>query len=639
MKLSTKRKSMLLAVVVIVIVVGVLTYRALANRDQIEYRTAKVERGMIISSISASGQIASNNIPVTTQATGIVKKIYVKEGDIVKAGDKLLTIELDKNGQVAKAKAWASYLSAKSALESAKQSNLVAKRDIKSAEIDLLNAQQSKLSLQRELTLAKSALVAAQDAWDAVKDRPITDAERKQKELALQAAQHAYDLAQMKYDNADASISLDVEQTKLMLKKELESAKAAREAAQDAYYRALESTSTTEAERRQKELSLQAAQYALELAQMKYDNADKDTTATAQQTKLSLQRELELAKAALIAAQDAWDAVKNKPASDADRKQKELALQAAQNALDLAQSKYDSADASIERANLSVSIAKQGAKSDNSAVEKAKADVDAAWLAYQATLPTVIAPVSGRVADLNLVVGMVISGASSSGGGSSGGSSAQGGNGSSSLSGGNESGSGGQKVATIISDNRPIAKFNVSEVDIIKVRTGQKATITLDALPGKTYTGKVVGIDRTGTVSSGVTTYLVTIQFDSDSDEVQPNMAANASIITETKDNVLLIPSNASRSVGNQTTVTVLKNGQPQQVPVTLGLYSDSQVEVVSGLSEGDEVVIETLSSSSQQSASSSSPFSGGGFGGMRPGGGMFPGGSVGGGMRSSDRH
>lgn len=626
MRLSIKKKSMLIAIVGALVIVSLLTYRALGKKEQTSYQTAKVERGMIISSISASGQVGSSNIAVTTQATGIIDKIYVKEGDMVEAGDKLLTIKLDREGQISKTKAWASYLSAKSALEAAKKNDLAAQRDMKSAEIDLSNAEQSKLALQREITLANSSLLAAQDAWDAVKDRPVTDAERKQKELALQAAQYAADLAQSKYDNVDASNSSNAEQTKLLLKKELESAKAAQEAAQAAYYAALESTATTSVELRQKELSLQAAKYAVELAQIKYDNADINNATSSEQTKLSLKRELESAKAALVAAQDAWDAVKNKPVSDADRRQKELGLQAAQGAVDLAQRKYDSADASIERASLGVSIAKQNAKSDNTAIAKAQADVDAAWLSYQATLPTVTALVSGRIADMNLVVGMVVSGSSSSASGSS-----QAGSGASSQTSGGGSSSGGQKIATIVSDNKPTATFNISEVDVVKVKSGQKATISLDALPGKTFTGKVIGIDRTGTVSSGVTTYPVIIQFDVHADEVHPNMAASANIITETKDDVLLIPSNAARTQGAQTLVTILQNGEPQQIPVTLGLYSDSQAEVISGLSEGDEIVTETLSSGNQQSTASSagsrSPFASGGFpgggmGGMRPSGG-----------------
>ncbi len=471
-----KRRAIVITVIP-VLIVGALVYRALGSNSKPTYNTAKVERGMIVASVSASGQITpTNNVGVTTQATGIVKKIYVKEGDTVKAGDKLFEIDLDQNGQLAKAKAWAAYLSAKSELDAAQQNKISSNKSIKQANIDLTTAQQNKLSLQQAL---------------------------------------------------------------------------------------------------------------------------------------------EQAQADLAGAQNAFNAVQNNPPDDLDRQQKALALQAAQDAVTLAQQKYNSADAAIDNAELGVTMANQAYSGTGDAIEKAQADVNSAWLSYQATLPTVVAPVDGKVGNLTLTVGMAITGSSakdsvsisnSSNSGSPSNVSTSGDNGSSGTS------SSGQAVATIVSNSNPIATFNLSEIDVVKVRPGQRATITLDAFPGKTFTGKVLSVDRNGVTSSGVTTYPVTIQFDTSPDDILPNMAANVSIITDTKDNVLLIPSGVAQTVGNQTVVKILKNGQIQQVPVELGLSSDTQVEVVSGLSKGDTIVLGTVSGSQQ--GSGSSPFSGNrGFG------------------------
>jgi hypothetical protein len=104
-------------------------------------------------------------------------------------------------------------------------------------------------------------------------------------------------------------------------------------------------------------------------------------------------------------------------------------------------------------------------------------------------------------------------------------------------------------------------------------------------------------------------------------------MAATANIITETKDNVILIPVGAAKTSNGQTMVTILKNNQPQQVAVELGIASDTQVEVLSGISEGDAVVTSSSASSQQTGTSarsgSSSPFASGGFGGPGGMGGM----------------
>jgi len=129
-----------------------------------------------------------------------------------------------------------------------------------------------------------------------------------------------------------------------------------------------------------------------------------------------------------------------------------------------------------------------------------------------------------------------------------------------------------------------------------------------------------MGINTTGSISSGVTTYPAVIQLDdTNSNDILPNMSATADIISEIKDNVLLIPSSAVQTVGSESTVKVLKNGQVTTVSVEVGDSSDSQTEITSGLSEGDTVITSTISTSTTTSGSSS-PFSGGlrvgGFGG-----------------------
>ncbi|MBI4734080.1 MAG: biotin/lipoyl-binding protein [Rubrobacteridae bacterium] len=455
MNLLLKKKGVLAIGLVVIIIIGIFWFKSRGSSDEITYTTSAAERGMIVSSISASGQVASTSkYSVATSASGIIKKIYVSEGDYVREGDNILTIQLDKNGRLSKQKAWASYLSAKSSLEDVQKTDLTKERDVLAAQIDLLTTKQTKLSAQREISLAKSSLIAAEDAYNTVKSKPTSTTEKKQKELALQAAQKALELAQSKYDNTDNTNEISTEQSDMLLKKELVSARMSRDVAQLAYDAALENTTTPASELKQKEASLIAAQQAVELAQYKYDNADATNKLSTEQTKLSLSRELDSAKSSLYAAEDAWNAVKNKPESDAERRQSELALQAAKDAVDLAQQKYDLVDENIKKAALGVTIAKQTTTSSNSAIAKAKADLEAARMSYQDTLPTITAPVSGKITDLNLYVGMVVSSSSSSSGGgsSSAGSSGAGSSGSSGSS-STSSGSTGQSIAMIAGPN------------------------------------------------------------------------------------------------------------------------------------------------------------------------------------------
>jgi multidrug efflux pump subunit AcrA (membrane-fusion protein) len=135
-----------------------------------------------------------------------------------------------------------------------------------------------------------------------------------------------------------------------------------------------------------------------------------------------------------------------------------------------------------------------------------------------------------------------------------------------------------------------------------------------------------MGIDTTGSVTSGVTTYPAVIQLDDTTNtNILPNMTATANIITKVDDNVLLVPSSAVSTVGTASTVKVMKNGQVSTASVQIGDTSDSQTVITSGLSEGETIVTSTISTATTTTATSS-PFSGGlrlgGFGGGAAAGG-----------------
>jgi multidrug efflux pump subunit AcrA (membrane-fusion protein) len=158
----------------------------------------------------------------------------------------------------------------------------------------------------------------------------------------------------------------------------------------------------------------------------------------------------------------------------------------------------------------------------------------------------------------------------------------------------------------------PIVTVNLSEIDVSKVELEQKTTITLDSIPDKTFTGEVIGVDRIGQTTSGVTQYPAIIQLDSSSDQILPNMTATANIIIGVKNNVLLVPSGAVVEQEGQPQVMVLKDSRQQSVLVETGLVSDTQTEIVSGVSEGNLVIIGTVSSDSDSQRGGTSPFSGG---------------------------
>jgi HlyD family secretion protein len=95
-----------------------------------------------------------------------------------------------------------------------------------------------------------------------------------------------------------------------------------------------------------------------------------------------------------------------------------------------------------------------------------------------------------------------------------------------------------------------------------------------------------------GTVTQGVVNYPVTLELTSGDGAVKPGMTANLTIIVESRENVLFVPLRAIRTQGTQRSVTVQYKGQSIPVPVTVGLTNDQSAEILTGLQEGDVVVI-----------------------------------------------
>jgi HlyD family secretion protein len=377
-------------------------------------------------------------------------------------------------------------------------------------------------------------------------------------------------------------------------------------------------------------------------AQKDYGNrADKTTVQCSQLT---------TAKAALDRAQTAYDRVAN------DKQAKNYlvvggkfypliqALSDAQSAYDLAASNCDVTQTSLnDSAVRSAQAQVQSAKTtlDNLLAPRAEKQIQAAAQLEQSRLSlvqarqnlahaTLAAPFDGVVTVVNITAG----GASGSG------------------------------AALELADMSQLhVDVLVDETQISTVKSGQKTQLTLDALPGITLTGQVTGIDPAGTVSQGVVNYNVHVNLDPTDVPVRLDMTANASIIAETRQNVLAVPNaaiqtggfggnrqggagglsgqgganvqsgpavtNTQAAQGTQGAqrvrgpfVLVLRNGQPVPVQVTVGLVTTDLTEVSGDLQAGDQVVIVTTTRPSTTTI--------GGFGG----GGGFPGGGFPGGGR-----
>lgn len=131
----------------------------------------------------------------------------------------------------------------------------------------------------------------------------------------------------------------------------------------------------------------------------------------------------------------------------------------------------------------------------------------------------------------------------------------------------------------------------VDDVDVLMVRQGVPVRVTVDALPGKTFDGKVEFVGTMGKDEKGITRYQVTIRVKGGPD-LRPGMQAKAQIDAGSAKGVLLIPVEAVFEEDGQPRVEVLlPNGTAKVVPVELGLMNDRVAEVKSGLKEGELVI------------------------------------------------
>jgi len=131
----------------------------------------------------------------------------------------------------------------------------------------------------------------------------------------------------------------------------------------------------------------------------------------------------------------------------------------------------------------------------------------------------------------------------------------------------------------------------IDELDIPKVAEGQKVHIRLDAFPMEDLEGKITRLNPGVSETRGTTTYEAVIDFEAKSLPIRPGMGANLSITTEVAEDALLVPRRAIRQVGRYQVAEVPVGGRRKQVIVVTGLSNDTEIEVLSGLSEGQIVL------------------------------------------------
>jgi len=139
--------------------------------------------------------------------------------------------------------------------------------------------------------------------------------------------------------------------------------------------------------------------------------------------------------------------------------------------------------------------------------------------------------------------------------------------------------------------------IQVDELDLPNIKTGMKAEIKVDSLPGRTIVGEVTQVSTVGTTTNGVTFYDVVIAAKNTNNQLKYGMTATAEVLIQDKEGVIYLPPEALQSQKGKRFVSLKKpDGTVEaQHEIEIGIRSKTQIEITKGLNEGDKVVIPQL--------------------------------------------
>lgn len=175
--------------------------------------------------------------------------------------------------------------------------------------------------------------------------------------------------------------------------------------------------------------------------------------------------------------------------------------------------------------------------------------------------------------------------------------------------------------AVLVMSDRLTVKANVDETDISQIKVGQKARIMLDAYQDKVFPAHISQIAHDASTVNNVTSYLVDVLPEEIPDFLRSGMTANVTFEIDSKTDVLLVPAEALKTEKGESSVKVgAENEEPAERKVKTGTTDGKNIEVVSGLTEGEIVLVPRFKGGDGKKDRGGSPFNPMGGGGRKRG-------------------
>ncbi|MEN6642897.1 MAG: efflux RND transporter periplasmic adaptor subunit [Armatimonadia bacterium] len=621
------KRILLIAGIIVVLVVGVVLvvrHRSAKPAAATGPEVVSVERGDVRRTVTADGTLkALTTVEVKSDAGGKVVLLAVEVGDRVKRGDLIAKIDPTDTQSAytqalagmqgtqaqlnqARAQAYAQPELTRASIAQAQASYDAAASDLK--RLQKATQPRDRADAQSTLDRSRAAVRAAQEDLQRLtgSTQPVSKTAARssldQAQAALRSAQESVKRlkqAQQPQGLAEARAALDkaksdvsVSQKELARAKKLnaegylsqsslDTAQNKYENAQAAYEQAQELVKTVGADQagelRVAEAQVEQSQAALVAAQRKWDALDEDQGAERRSTEAKLQE----AQADLVAAQKRWNTIDQDQAQElaSARSKVSQALGALRNAkANAVQNQVKAADVANQQAQ----------------VTKAAAEVQQTRTTLSYT--TITAPRDGVILAKDVEEGTIVN-----------------------------SGRSGIATGTSIVELGDLSTMyvdvDVDETDLADIHAGQQVEIEVDSVENKVLQGRVTRVEPQATTTSSVTTVKVEIEVLDHDKRLLPGLSATCTFLAGEKKNVLTLPSRAIRQRQGKATVTIPGDPQPRTVLVEVGLQGDDTTEILSGLNEGDKVIMPQLGAP-EGAASSGMPK--GGPPGMGAGGGFL---------------
>ncbi|MCF8556587.1 MAG: HlyD family efflux transporter periplasmic adaptor subunit [Candidatus Nanopelagicales bacterium] len=544
--------------VLLLAVVGVGLALLAPDSPELTGRTVPAQSGTVSETVTATGTVETSGVvEVAFETSGTVATVAVNEGDDIQAEDELAALD-DTAQRQALASAKSSYAQAVTSADQSGLSLSAAQQNVAEAE---RNQRINRKTYAQSVSVARQSLADAQSSWSEGCLTPEGACPDDAVWSQLRAAEADVVSAQTAYDQAVQSATKTAETNQVKLSQaqvNVDNARSTQTSQCDTYgsdsSACVSAVNALRSAEQAYALQVKANETADIAAQQSLVNADARITA-ANVTLRKLQSTLR------SSASDAVTAARNSLESALLTQQK--GLEADRQAVQAAKESLSSQNAAAQP----VTIGDAQVTTSQAAIDVARAGLTLAEDNLAKTVLTT--PTDGTVAAIEIIAGDTVTP--------------------------------GVTVMTVVPDApfEIVAEF--SEADALKLAPGQPATVSFDALPGTSAAGTVTSVallptaaTTTGQVTgSGVTTYSATITLDDSPGGVKEGMGVSVVVTTQQVDDVIWVPTAAITTVGGVSTVAVRSGEVDTVVEITTGLAGDAGTEVTSGVSVGDELVID----------------------------------------------